>query len=335
MAGDERKERLPEAEVTQACLRILGREPDEITRPGGSGRKSARVRLDGETLIISRRDTERRAGLEAGVLEALHDNGAPVPRLIGIEGRWLVQQDLGTARLSTALRRADERQAVRLLDGALASLAACHEAGRKAGLADRVYRIGDKPNWLAQLIESPKRLGEFAGLPAPALDVAALEARLAPRQPAFIKWDARPPNAIPYRDGGAGWFDWEHCGCRNALDDLAWFLGDESVPDLPDVETALLRRHLDAFAGGLRPGEALDYLRAFGVLHMTVRLGIIMGDAKKRTDGDGDEDGEGTIPRTAPMLCRRARRWAGESPETAPLAGWFLELGERIQSDGT
>jgi len=25
-------------------------------------------------------------------------------------------------------------------------------------------------------------------------------------------------------DGGVAWIDWEHCGARDALDDLAWLL---------------------------------------------------------------------------------------------------------------
>ena len=52
-------------------------------------------------------------------------------------------------------------------------------------------------------------------MPPPELDEPSLIALLRVKTPAFIKWDARPGNAIVNKNGTITWFDWEHCGCRS------------------------------------------------------------------------------------------------------------------------
>ena len=237
--------RIPEPRFTRedasdACLRILGRRPDDIDDPAATQRKSVGAVVNGRRVFVSFRDSDARAALEAMVLDTLHQRGAPVPALLGTSGRWLIQESLGDVRLSRAFRGVTRREGVRLLDAALASLAEIHQIARSAGLAKQVYRIGDRPGWTDDLIATPQKIGAFLGVPPPPLETSGLRNRLAPGQPQFIKWDARPPNAMPRPDGTVAWFDWEHCGCRNPLDDVAWFLGDESIPDAPDIEEKLI-----------------------------------------------------------------------------------------------
>lgn len=321
-------------DVSKVCERILGRIPDDIDDLSDLDRKSAGATVDGRRVFVTRRDSDGRAALEAHVLRTLHGRGAPVPKLLGIEGRWLIQESLGEIKLSSALRRMKRRAGVRWLDAAIESLAAIHEAARETALSDELYRIGANSGWLDRFMAGPHRMGAFLGVSAPRLETAALARRLSPGPPVFIKWDARPPNAMPRRDDTVAWFDWEHCGCRNPLDDLAWFLGDESVPEEPDIEETLLTRHLARFSGDLDEPEALLYLRAFGALHMVVRLSINISefargiDANRRTALAGGQ--VGPLPPAAIRLCRRGARWADQAPETLPLADWFREIENRF-----
>ena len=64
--------------------------------------------------------------------------------------------------------------------------------------------------------------------------------------PRFIKWDGRLGNAAARADSSVAWFDWEHCGARAWLDDVAWLLGDEYAGATTASEGHLLARHLDA-----------------------------------------------------------------------------------------
>ena len=129
--------------------------------------------------------------------------------------------DLGSRRLSEALLRDSPDAVEKCLRTACESLAAIHRAGRQAGLERQVVALGQTRKWLQKLVATPDRVGRYLNLPAPDLDAEAIVAALSPGEPWFIKWDARPGNAVACNDGRVAWFDWEHCGCRNRLDDLA------------------------------------------------------------------------------------------------------------------
>ena len=83
-------------------------------------------------------------------------------------------------------------------------------------------------------------------------------------------------------DTSVRWIDWEHCGCRDPLDDLVSLLCDEYTPDWPDVEGRLLAHFLPAFVGGSSTDDASDYLATFGALHSCVRLALIL---EEKADG--------------------------------------------------
>ncbi len=322
------------AAAEDACRRLLGEQSLEVEQPGGRSRDSVRVRLKDRSVIATRRKSAKRAELEVFVLRALGGEGAPVPAVLAYDGDWIVQEDLGPHRLSQVLARVQEAEAEVVLDSAMAGLAAVQLAGRAAGLHERVVVLGTKASWLAELIETPQRIGAHLGIAAPELPTAELSQMLAVGPPHFIKWDARPGNAIVRRDLSVAWFDWEHCGCRNRLDDLGWLLGDEYVPDWPEVEDRLLARHLPSFVEDGDAAFAEAYLRSFGTLHMCVRLALILSKKGEGPWWDAADclakDRVGVTAAAAVCTARRAARWASRAPLLEALAPWLEGVAENF-----
>ena len=153
---DSEREAFAETAVA-VCRRLLGGRAEVIGWPAGRGRKSLRLRVGDDTVIVTTRSSERRARLESHVLRALSAQGAPVPRLLGLEDRWLIQEDLGDLRLSVALNGGDPAFGESALDGALAALTRIHLAGRAAGLAREVVTIGAARDWRLRLAALPGR----------------------------------------------------------------------------------------------------------------------------------------------------------------------------------
>ncbi|MBT6140357.1 MAG: phosphotransferase [Rhodospirillaceae bacterium] len=317
-----------------ACAKLLGGEVVRVGFPGGRSRDSLRIHFADRSVIATRRDHNARATLEVAVLRELGNAGAPVPKILATGHGWVIQEDLGDQRLSQVLDAATPKDVEVWLDRGLESLMQVQKAGREAGLAEHVVVLGSKPEWRRRLVETPGRIGEQLELPVPELRVDDLAQALHVEHPAFIKWDARPGNAAAMADGRVGWFDWEHCGCRHPLDDVAWFLCDEFIGDAPEAEARLLERWLPHFADDKTLADAHRYLMTFGVFHMSVRLALILShkgeddwwDHAKCLEGDKI----GVTAAAAQTICRRAARWAAKVPDTQPLAGWFEDTGELI-----
>ena len=335
-AAAEPASEFAEAAIEQ-CRLLLAIEVDRVEWPGGRDRQSLRARLPGQAVIVTRRPSERRAELEAHVLRVLERRGAPVPALLAASGSWLIQEDVGSFRLSAALNAGDPGLGEEALEAGLSALRLLQEAGRDAGLERRVAIIGAGRDWLERLIDQPRRLGQRLGLSAPQLDSGRLLELLRPVAPSFVKWDARPANAALDLYGHIGWFDWQYSGCRDPLDDMAWLLTDEFVPLWPQIEGRLIERHLVAFAGRRAASDALIYLRTFGTLHMLLRLGLII-DSK----GEGPwwrwstcltEDKVGVTRQAVERLCKRAAAWSTEAPALSALASWLELLPERIGAE--
>jgi len=324
-----------EVALVRAVEALLNTEVTGVEYPGGKSRESYRLLLtDQRSVIATRRDTLERARREVLTLAALNRQATEVPRLIATNySQILVQEEVAGTRLSQALSDADAMQFTRLLDAALESLRHIQRAATTEGLEDVVDALGADDEWLARLVQRPRVVGEHLDVPAPPLDEAALLTLLAIREPRFVKWDTRPGNALVTSDDRVVWFDWEHTGKRNRLDDVAWLLGDEFLPDFAGAETALIERHAHLFAEDLSAGEAKTYLLAYGSFHIVVRLGLIL----KHMDGkwwDQDNciatDRVGVTLICATRLCRRGARWAAAHPLTAPLAAWFGRVEERV-----
>ncbi len=319
-------------EAIASCERLLGHRPDQahIHRPDS---KSVRLFLNDTTVIATRRKTPQRAELEVNVLKELRENGAPVPEILAYDGIWLMQEDVGRDRLSRKIYKTWESECERWLELALSSLSRIHSAAAVAGLHERVFKIGAKPDWLRQFINTPQRIGRFLDVPCPKLDHHRLLYTLNVPGRSFVKWDARPANAAARSDWTVSWYDWEHCGCRNRLDDVAWLITDESVPDWPVAEQRLLENHIKYFDEGNYPGGPYTYLRVFGSLHMSVRLSILIKGMMRRGEWDY-QPGQGLarpLPRTITNILNRATRWAAAAQVTRPLAEWYAMLGEALR----
>ncbi len=324
-----------EQDARRACEEVFG---SAVVRASSAGRSKQVVRFfleDGRSMIATRRANAARANLEFHVLQKLQSQGARVPKVLAFDGRLLFQEDLGQKRMSLVLRKASRLQGEKLLDSGLLSLADTHARGAAAGLGRVVATLGEGEDWLRFLIDRPRVLGEFLHLPAPKLPVDRLLKLLRVTEAKFIKWDARPPNAVVLAGGELGWIDWENCGRRNRLDDLAWYFGDQSIPDWPDVEGRLLDQHVPAFVDNKSLDEAHEYLAVFGTLHMCVRLSQVFNREKKRgLEGWSDESSaDGTTQKalsSARTISIRASRWAGRSPVLDPLSGWLHQVADQI-----
>lgn len=308
---------------------VYGRPVDHVERMVQSSVRAIRLYLGDDTVVAARRPSDERADLEARVLKGLHKHGAPVPDCLGRRGQWVLQTDLDGQRLSVSLWQLDSAPAALMRKG-LDSLRLVQDAGRSAGLDGNVARLGTTLLWRSRLATMPERIAQATGITAPDLDTALLGERMAPARFDLLKWDARPANAMVRPDGRIFWFDWEHCGVRDPLDDAAWFLGDEYAPDQgpgpEDAVAALLPtddpRSVD---------EAVQYLLRFGVFHISVRLALIL---QKRAEYDGWRDWDmslnldkvGCTAESFRRTARHAATWAESSDDLRVLAPWFRNL---------
>ena len=185
-----------EAAIADICTELLGRTPDSIETPGGSSRESVRARFGDQSLIVTHRKELQRARLEALVLRTLGESSAAVPRLIAWRGPWIMQQDVGTTRLSEAMHEASDEKVTDLLNAALNSLVYAQRAGNERGLPKHLVKLGEKRPWFDKLLSRRFAVGDLVGVTPPNLQDGALVELLRLREPCFIKWDARPGNAI-------------------------------------------------------------------------------------------------------------------------------------------
>ncbi len=332
-AAKERAVKIARDAVT-ACQTLLGVTATGVDMPGGA-RDSVRVLFADRSVIVTRRKSAQRARLEVSALYALRARGVPVPEVIAFDGVWLIQEDLGRRRLSQALREAGPAEAETWLDAALASLAEAQMAGMDAGLDRIVVTIGGKDDWVRRLLDMPARLGRLLDLAPPPLDEDAYVDFLRVRRSGFVKWDARPGNAMALDDGTVAWFDWEHCGRRNRLDDFGWLMADEYAPDLGDGEDRLIERRLPAFIDDRDDlDEARTYLTVFATIHSCVRLALILTSKKDKPWRDAKLTLAGDKVGVTRQQCEkglvRAARWAATTPLTENLAPWFEKLVGRL-----
>jgi len=317
--------------LTRAAESLLGKRVDRVDYPGGKSRESIRLTMQDDTSVIAtRRSNLTRARLEVRTLTSLNKHNAPVPRLLANNhSHVLIQEEVMGERLSSALKNANKEQYETLVAAALDSMASIHAAASQENLELFATKLGNQSQWIAGLVNRPAVIGEYLKVKAPELDLDSLITLLSVKQQRFIKWDSRPGNAIVEANGRIVWFDWEHAGTRNRLDDMAWILGDEFLPEFAETEASLIERFIPQFADAMSAKQAHDYLMAYGTFHMVVRLGLIL----KHMDGewwdqdyciDGDKIGVTLL--CAQRLCERGGRWSGQCELTQPLASWFASI---------
>lgn len=323
-------------EATQVCESLLGKSLRQLSFPGGRQRKTILATMeDGSLYAVTKRRKSNRAVLEEGVMRALIARGAPIPSIAAFADGWLIQEYVGGVRLSEKLNAATTQAEIKdwLLQG-LDSLLAIQQAGRNAGLSAQVAGIGHKEGWLDRLMAMPEEIGQHLEKATPAIDKEHLASVLAVPFPAFIKWDARPGNAMVSKNNAISWIDWEHCGTRDPLDDMAWLLGDEWTPNIPELEAQLLDTYLPLFSEQRTADQSRDYLMTFGTLHMCVRLSLILSHKGDGTWWDRQRalagDKIGVTADSVERLCQRAARWSAASPVLQSFSGWFLEIQDRL-----
>ncbi len=310
----------------------------DVGFPGGRTRKSYRLHLiDGRTVIATERNERSRMAMECAVLRNVGRNSSQVPKLLATDGHYLLaQEDLKGPRLSQALHDADEEQIEVLLDTALKSLSEIQKIGSEQGFDQQFQEIGNTQDWIMGLLDRPAIIGEHFKTPALRPKLNQLTKLFMVSKPRFIKWDARPGNAIVLEQSNVAWFDWEHCGTRNRLDDLAWLLCDDFVPDCPTMENRLVENNLELFSDHFSLDEARTYLYSFGTFHSCVRLGLILSYKEDGPWWDLDKclsgDKAGITLDLARRLCHRGSRWAKQSELTEMLSPWFLEISEKLES---
>ena len=310
---------------SEVCHVGLGCVLDRVSYPGGEDRKAVRLHLDdGSTLIATVRPLAT-ATLEAFVLARLQGQNTSSP-VLKYQNRMLsLQSDLGEDRLSARLRSS----APDFLGHSVESLARLQMAGSKVGLDDDMPETGQR-DWLDGLLQQPAALGDILSFPAPQFDLVFVEGCLRNYRRRFVRWDARPGNAMVLAPHDVGWFDFESAGVRARLDDLVWLLADENVPDDVKLEEEILSACLADFADGLSLDQARTYVLTYGVLHSVVRAIFILVEKGKLAwteYEDGVVEDRAMIEKPIMFrLCGRAARWARDVPELSPLAPWLQEM---------
>lgn len=314
--------RISSEDASQLVQQVFGQQPDSVAWPGGRSRKTFVITYGDQKYVVSRRAGPGRARLEAHILERLHAGGFS-PKLVRQRENWVVQSFVPGDRLAVALATGGGNAG----PAAARSLALMQQAATTANLHEIVPAIGARPGWTRDLLTAGHRIAAAQGWPAPDLDLDQIETFLTSPPRTFVKWDARPGNAVVNpATSQPVWIDWEHAGLRVAADDLVWLVCDEWFPEDPELEAATIA----AYQGG--HGDAFDfdldrYVRVFGVFHMLVRATLIL--ERLRSAGWGDEtrllqlDQVGATPGRLASLCARGRRWSALSPEAGSLAGLF------------
>ena len=323
-------------ELATECERLIGNRVVSMQYPGGSNRDSVRLVLKhGAPVFVSKRSRKPKADIERLVLKKIHASGANVPRLLGSNGQTLlIQEEISGPRLTQAIHKQSSDVIFQHLDSSLDSLAAIQKAGSENELDEKLPALGETDDWLTQFMQRPTILGNFFNIPAPELNLVSLKQILAIRKPRFVKWDSRPGNAIVKNDNQVFWIDWEHSGTRNRLDDMVWLLGDEFIPHRPNVEKELLGKYIPEFADDLTNEQAREYFYTLGVFHLVIRMGLIY---KYKKDGGwwsydkclaGDK--AGVTLKNMFRICKRGKRWASQTKDTAVLSNWFDKIESQL-----
>ena len=320
------------SEIEYLSHRVFGRKPDRVAFPGGTSRSAFIVDMAGELYVFARRESKSDAQLEGIVLRAIGNTGH-VPKLKAVEKDWVVQEFISGVRLPVVLNDTssmDERE--RHVDAALNSLAHIHNAASATNLQHRVPKVGTVDYWLWDRTGAAKRMSKTAEIDIPDLDRDKLVKLMDVKRDEFVKWDARPGNAMV--DGKrVVWFDWEDCGRSKALDDLAFVLCDEWMCLDEDAENRLLKTYFPFFNRSLSTQHGEHYLRLFAVTHMVLRLRMAQKLwTRKNKWWDRayclEADKVGATEQEFGRTLARAKRWSDGVEEWKPLLPWLDELSE-------
>lgn len=317
----------PPLTIDQLCKAAFGCVPDAIETPGGKDRKTVIICIGDKRFAVSERRSKARAKMEALVLRNLGSTGL-VPRLIYARDAFVVQEFIDGERLSATLDKATPDFARFLICEAAKGLAELQRLALANGMLEQVPKIGERQGWIDDLMDMPSHLAKRFDLAAPVFDRDSVRRHLQVPEPHFVKWDARPGNAIVTSRGKVVWMDWEHCGRRQAHDDLVWLLADEWCPDFNGIENELRN---------LFPNQSAEGFAIMATLHSCVRLDLIVS-----RKGDGpwwdhidcrDADKIGVTQMHAQRVISKAARWAAHQDATATLAPFFKQISRALAAN--
>ncbi|MGI9364944.1 MAG: phosphotransferase [Rhizobiaceae bacterium] len=325
------------SQVAALSKKVFGRTPERVAFPGGKSRSAFIADMGDTPYVFAKRSDRADAQLEGIVLRTLGPSGY-VPRLKAVIDEWVVQEWVPGERLPVVMDQiADMEERKRRVSEALECLIHIHNEAHGANLHHRIPKIGTVDNWLWDRTGAAKRISNSIGLPAPELDREKLVKLMDVKRDEFVKWDARPGNAM-VSDQGTIWFDWEDCGRSKALDDLAYLLCDEWTNLDAQSEEELLKSYFPFFNRSLSQERGEHYLRLFGVTHMILRIRM----AQKYHSRDGEwwdrdyclnGDKVGVTATEIGREIARASRWADGVAEFKPLVPWLQSLREHYHLD--
>jgi len=324
----EKTEKLNPEAVAKISEQIFAMPVERVTAPGGKTRESLRVHFSNRTIVATQRSYPGRMRLEVEVLKRLTEHGAPVPKFLNGNERIFFQQDVGSRRLSGEMMNANDTGKIDIAARAFDSLLKIREAGEKSGLADIVPALGTDEKWVKGFLGTSVRTSKKFDIAPPTVDFQELTDRLHVPATTFLKWDARPGNASIGAKGQVFWFDWEHCGKRQGMEDFAWLAGDEFWPVGCDDAVKILEELLPKD----RAKGDLEYLGLFITFHIIQRLTIIHRRFTKAGWVDAEKamkyDKIGVDPELGRRLCRHGSGWADRSELTRPMLRWFEDCAK-------
>ncbi len=321
--AEKKKKKLDAKSVARLCEKVFAMPVQKITAPGGKSRESLRVHFAVKTIVATQRSRPGRMRMEVEVLKRLTQQGAPVPAYLGGSPDMFFQEDVGSRRLSGELANSNEAGRLDVAARATESLLMIREAGKKAKLAEVVPELGATSGWIAGFAGTAAQVSEKFDFPPPELDIQGLVDRLLLPADTFIKWDARPGNASIGPKGQVYWFDWEHCGKRQGMEDFAWLAGDEFWP----VGAADMLTILQDQLPKEQAGDDIDYLGHYITFHIVQRLKLILNRHKKagwvNPETAMKYDKIGVDPALGVRLCENGAIWADRAALTRPMMAWF------------
>ena len=325
--------------IAELAFRHLRAAPQRVAMPGGKSRSAFFVDTGTGHYVFTKRDEVAEAVLEANVLSAMAPTGL-VPNLIAQEDEWTIQQLVPGVRLPLVLHDCEtmaEREV--LVAKALDALLAIRAHADGAGLQDKLPVIGKKRAWFEQLAAVPSRFSQKIGVTGPVLNRKAIARELAGNRDSFIKYDARPGNALI--DGeNVCWFDWEDCGFGNPVEDLAFMLCDEWMAIDHTTLIALRDRYLPLFANGQDASKARRHFTLYGALHAADRLKMCL-QYNHRDGGWWDRayclqhDKVGNTEEETARLCVLINLLAADDALLQPLVPWTDTIRNHFHIPGS
>lgn len=324
---DSSKVSLETKEVERICRSIWGVEPDNLEFPGGRSRNVVAVRVSGEEVLLAKRDSADRARLEATVLNGLGQSGL-VPRLVRLHENVVVQRKLEGNRLTEVLEFASLEKRKNLLVDAGLGLIELQKMGRASGLEEIAPKLGRTNDWATKFVMSPIRLAQALGLHEPRYNIDDVLPLLASVPEGFMKWDARPGNAMIEASGAISWFDWEHCGVAPCDSDMAWLLADEWSPDVVAAQRILILETAKSF--GISEEPLFKAFAARAILHTTIRLSLIFNRKGEgpwwNTKSAMANDLVGVSVAHVRRLCQRGYRLCQQQGPLKACGGLFDDI---------